>query len=511
MKNIKKLAVLLFTFLLLFPATVKAENVDCKVVSSYYNGENIYVFLKNNSDNPECEIPENASLMVNNSNKTVSYDAVLENVSDTQIQKNYFLLIDLSTSMPKYLDEIKILLNELLSDKSAPVSVTIGGFGEKFEIISENLYSSEEVIKSISNIQFTHQATDIRGGIVNALKYIGDNPLSGGTVSNIIMITDAVPWPESSDYRADEIADVISKITETPETILHSAIFEQSDNEELIPSEEFKNALSLGSGIYTTVMSAEEAASAGSAISDFVNDLSYFKFTPDMTMTTPRFDGKLLFKGDDNTDTFLMQINNIRNYLMELPEDNTEIPEFVFPYDNPEPTVESETFPETQGEIPYEDGTVPYENSDELNTAPTENTQGSFSFTILIIIGAALVIILIAAVYIIFRRNKYSQSSKGNNSVTLKLEILKGNPRISKHIYHLDDSLIIGSDRTSDIIIKDPDMPPKSAKVFLNNQSIFIEALSADVFIEGIPIHEPNKIRSGDKITIANVTFMFRF
>ena len=44
-------------------------------------------------------------------------------------------------------------------------------------------------------------------------------------------------------------------------------------------------------------------------------------------------------------------------------------------------------------------------------------------------------------------------------------------------------------------------------------KSVFIESVSprTQVFIEGILIHGPNRLRSGDRVTIAHSIFCLRF
>ena len=48
---------------------------------------------------------------------------------------------------------------------------------------------------------------------------------------------------------------------------------------------------------------------------------------------------------------------------------------------------------------------------------------------------------------------------------------------------------------------------------FLDEKGVFIESVSprTQVFIEGILIHGPNRLRSGDRVTIAHSIFCLRF
>lgn len=505
MKKIKSFMLIILALFIMLPFSANAEDEKTEIVSSYYTGENLYVFVKNDSLQGSVDTAE---LFFNNARIET---ATPENISLLQVRRNYIFLIDLSTSMPNYRKNIIQLSDAILSSGQNQNSVSIYGFGENFEVIAENLTVKDDVEKTIYSLNFNHEATDIRGGVINALRYVADNKIENGAVSNLIIMTDAVPWIAGREYDISDVEAITQAITQTPETIVHSVIFGSS------PNEEFKNAISCGKGISVTVENINNnAANAGYSIAEYVNGLSVLSFKSDNIpkIYTPRFDCELSFKINDMKMPYLQEVNNIRNYLIELPEDVLVAPEIVLPFGETEPTAETDLIPDISEEIPQD--TLPTEaisdaTQNETNIIPEPiEDQTSFPW-IFLLIGIVLIIVLAIVIYIILKRNNYHNKVNTAGSVTIRLEILKGNAKVSKHIYSLNESLIIGSDRTCDIVMKSQYIPSKAAKIFLREQSIFIEALSADVFIEGIQIYEPNRIRSGDKVSISNVTFLFRF
>lgn len=505
MNKIKRFVFVVLAVFIILPFSVKAEDEKAEIVSSYYTGENLYVFVQNNSQHLSVDT---ADLFINN---TRIETAVPENISSLQLQKNYIFLIDLSTSMPNYIDEIIQLSNAVLTNSQNQNLVTICGFGERFEVIAENLSSKDDVERTLSNLNFDHEATDIRGGLIKALRYAADNKIDNGAVSNLIIMTDADPWLAGREYDVSDIEAITQAIAETPETIVHSVIFGTTANEDI------KKAFSGGKGIHAHVkFDYDNAVNAGHAISEYVNGLSVLNFPSDNipTIYDSRFNGELLIEYNNESSSYFLSLNNIRNYPVNLPEDALDSPEIILPSGESEPTAETEPSPDTSGELPQDpqtsdtisDGT---ESDTDVIPGPLEK-ETSFPW-IFVIIGIVLVGALAIGIYVIVKRNNYVNKTNEPGTITIKLEIVKGTPKISKYKYNLNKPLIIGSDRTCDIVMKTPRIPSRAAKIFLKEQSVFIESLSADVFIEGIRIYEQNRIRSGDKITISNVTFLFRF
>lgn len=504
MKKMKKITALFLMILLVLPFSVKATEKSCESVSSYYTGETLYVFIESGTE----EIPHEASLLLNNATVDIASPEI---VGDSQVPLHYLLLIDLSTSMEYYMDEISAFAEAVFTDTANPISVTICGFGDRFEVISENLTSQNEVRQAINSLSCNHDATNFRMGVVNALQYLSNTPIEDGCISSLVVISDGVPWPNLSAEQFDEdAAAIVSAVSETSEVIMHSITLGSNANNV------FHTALTSGTGISASVQNTQQAKTAGENVSGFLKNLSVLKFSPNLSFSEPRFSGQIFFQDENLEETFFLSLDNIRNFPIEIPVETTEEGENTEPSYEPEPTLESEPEPESgtqnTGESPQEEGTqgeTVFSSEDDTTVFP-DKTEGSSP--VLMWICIVLGIAVAAAVFFIVIMKKSRRKRTGNNGgITMRIEVLRGTLKTSNHMFDLKQPLYIGSDRSCDIVWKDPDMPNKCARIYLQDQTIYIESLSARVLIEGIQIHEPNRIRSGDKISICNVVFCFRF
>ena len=127
--------------------------------------------------------------------------------------------------------------------------------------------------------------------------------------------------------------------------------------------------------------------------------------------------------------------------------------------------------------------------------------------------GAAVLIVLIVAVALSQRKKRSVPKEVEAPGIALKLEVFQGKPKKKQVVFTLANSLTIGSSASCDIVWNDPEMDGVCARIFLDEQGVFIESVSprTQVFVEGILIHGPNRLRSGDRVTIAHSTFCLRF
>ena len=95
----------------------------------------------------------------------------------------------------------------------------------------------------------------------------------------------------------------------------------------------------------------------------------------------------------------------------------------------------------------------------------------------------------------------------------MKMEVIQGKHKGKQEVFTLAKPLTIGSAASCDIVWNDPEMDGVCARIFLDEHGVFIESVAprTQVFVEGILIHGPNRLRSGDRVTISNSTFCLRF
>ena len=517
----KKWIVLLLLLLLGLP--VQASEVTsgpCQVTSAYYNGETLYTFL-------EGQPPEEMGLLLNNAQVAQGTPTP---VSETEATSHYLFLMDLSTSMPDYQQWIFAFTDALFAQETQPVEVTIAGFGDRFELLDEGMTTSDEVRKAINGVHYDHTATDLSGCLAQALRYMAETPVGDGAVANIILFTDVIPWPDQGDGWEEEAAVITQDLAQAPEVIFHLAAFGNQGNDDL------REALSSGKGLSLSIMSRSDAEAAGVAVAQQVDSLYTLALQPNMDLAEPRLEGQLFYQEEDGSTVFL-DLDNIRNYPVALPEEAVVPTEEPANPPEPEPTPEPETTaapePERsapQGSSPPAEGTVSGEPQVESSQEPStpsvssgpvaseaDDGEEEVSFPPIWMIaaggGAAVLIVLIVAVALSQRKKRSVPKEVEAPGIALKLEVFQGKPKKKQVVFTLANSLTIGSSASCDIVWNDPEMDGVCARIFLDEQGVFIESVSprTQVFVEGILIHGPNRLRSGDRVTIAHSTFCLRF
>ena len=517
----KKWIVLLLLLLLGLP--VQASEVTsgpCWVTSAYYNGETLYAFL-------EGQPPEEMGLLLNNAQVAQGTPAL---VSETEATSQYLFLMDLSTSMPDYQQWILSFSDALFARETQPVKVSIAGFGDRFELLEEGMTSSDEVRRAIGNLHYDHTATNLSGCLAQALRYMAETPVGDGVVENIILFTDVIPWPDQANGWEEEAAAITQDLAQAPEVIFHLAAFGSQGNDGL------REALSSGKGVSLSITSRSEAEAAGVAVAQQVDSLYTLTLQPNMDLKEPRLEGQLFYQEEDGSTVFL-DLDNIRNYPVALPEEVVVPTEEPANPPEPEPTLEPEptAVPEPESSAPPESSppaeetvtSEPQVESSQESSAPPVSSgpaapevpageeEASFPPIWMIAAGGAVAVLAVAIVLLILSRRKKRASPReaGTPGIAMKLEVIQGKRKGKQVVFTLANPLTIGSAASCDIVWNDPEMDSVCARIFLNEQGVFIESVSprTQVFVEGILIHGSNRLRSGDRVTVAHSTFCLRF
>ncbi|NMA08802.1 MAG: FHA domain-containing protein [Clostridiales bacterium] len=96
--------------------------------------------------------------------------------------------------------------------------------------------------------------------------------------------------------------------------------------------------------------------------------------------------------------------------------------------------------------------------------------------------------------------------------ILMTLQVLSGDCATKSPVY-LVDSLTIGRARDCTVVFRDAEVSQSHARVFLSPAGIMLEDLGSEngTFLEGVRLHQPNRLRSGDVISIGNVKFVLKF
>ncbi|MBQ6154103.1 MAG: VWA domain-containing protein [Ruminococcus sp.] len=538
------LVMILVTAFALAPVSATSTQI-MKVYSAYYASGTLYAFVDGVGG------VEPGSLTVKPKTDTAGMNSdTPKPITDTDTKIEYVLLIDASGSIQYYLDSVYNFVSSLMNTEEQDVTVSVASFGEEdaYEMIAQNLTSTDKVMEIVYNISYTEPYTNICGSVIRAIDDIHADNRSGSDVINLVVITDGQPdlrdqSPTAKQTIAESAKDVI---TTCPEIILHTICFGGNWESSAY------DALSLGSGIHQNVNSPSDATTAGADMANLIDSLYTFKLPLNWESERSRADVELRVQKTDDSKNSLefFTVENVAD-LENIAGSPDDIPFIEY---------------STQPQIPDSSGIVPEDSSDSaqdetaaaLTEATADQPNGIFTSGLFkwILIAVGAVIIAAAAVVIIIvvlrKRKKssppptsdpastadpaqtspyvgYSADTSYDSApkayapapkrepegpcITMQLQMIEGtSPSVSKPI-KLFNEIFIGSAPDCDIILNDPTVASRNARIFVDNSIIYIENISTsqNVYLEGMKLFSRNRLRSQSEITVGNTTFTLLF
>lgn len=510
------------------------ENWPPELVSAWFKDGTVYVSVRLNEEQDPNSI--SGELMLDKS-------AGSERTSPAPApSERIILLVDLSTSMPGYSGWLRSFADGLLSTGTENLTVTLAGFGEKYEPIADGITDAGELIEAVEGLAFSHHASDICGGTVDAIDAMADVERGDGELVHLVVLTDGIPYL-TGDSRLEEdaikssAASARELIAEASEVIVHTVCFGQWESTTF-------DAFSPGTGLDLTVSGSSGAESAGADIARFTQELYEFSFPASWSFDTERVDSQVFLSLEESDALTFMDVPNLRDVSMPLELDSSDRPVLI----TPEPGGEGDPAGETPGEetpdgdisgsssqqgeypaepnpgssseLPVSDGSNDTDASgfsSEIapagsSSVPSGEEQDTGGVPVAVLIAvAAVILVLTAAVAVLLVRKSRKQGQPG--TINVKFEVLEGRSRSSGKTYQMRDQLIIGSSRSCDIVIDDKAAAAKNARVYFDGQMMYIEDISGtgNVSVSGMRIFAPNRLRSGDEIWIGSVCFRLLF
>ena len=95
----------------------------------------------------------------------------------------------------------------------------------------------------------------------------------------------------------------------------------------------------------------------------------------------------------------------------------------------------------------------------------------------------------------------------------MRIEVLNNDSIRTKKLYHLSREIVIGSGKRSDIVIPGDASVSTDVRIIKRGQLIYVEDFGStdDTLLNGMRIFTSNRLRSGDEITVGNVTLRVLF
>lgn len=508
--------IMVFGVLLQFLMPVSAaETQSEKICSAYWDQGTLYTFMQ--FDEEEAESLK-CRLVVNGAQAGEAYP---KTVKDADATIHFMFLIDTSNSMRNNQLRVRTLVQELMKTEQE-ITVSLAQFGSRIEILGSRMSEWDEVKKAFGSLSFSDEGSDISGSAAAMLEKLGSEGYSEeGEMTNLVVITDGEPWyseiaKKEREMRKEANETLTRMRAAYPEIVLHTYSFKKwdADTEEALADERGLHQVKT----YVKDMGAElgEYAASVYALEFHLKGYDDYPMIPDeMTLNVL---GKSLHTYSYGT------VRNVGTapIVSDPPEQTKPTEEPTAPATEPptEPTGVAETDP-TEGTEPLVPGATgdPEDNappSEPDSTEPTGSAEttvpggdgpigkkfpiGYVALGVLLLFGGIL--------FWLFRKNHVPR-----DAIRMKIELVAGENVRLKNVYYLDREILIGSGRSCDIRIPDRGQEGASARLFKQNQIVYVEELGASgcVLLNGMRIFSSNRLRSGDEITVGPVILRILF
>lgn len=539
----KLMAVLLALFLLIqLPAIVFAnelsvqmvENEDEKseVLTSYRTGNKIFSFI-----HFDGQVPDESRLTLNVNEEKRQAAESLRSVL-TQSPAQITLLVDTSVPMERHKDNLLLFAKNLMSNGPKNLTVSVVTVKDAKEVASA-IQDWESLERALNELSYESWTSDLCGSVATVLDRIGQEDHEDGAMLNLVVFSKSTGYytnDDANNLRKRRLAaDAASKaIQNHSETIVHSVCIDNLNTMEV-------QALGNGKGCQTKAVSSVSAANAAMEIANYITDTWTAKFAGYDVGQLPLDNLFICYQMIENGSTLMHKLpvgvvadlEPAAQVPTEPPEtaaEETTAPdtESTSPAENPseapaesegaDPAGETEgpeetTVPEDpEGENPDNDPSEGAPDGEDTGEAdpnagdPDRKGAGSLFLWIGIALGAVIILGIVIAIVL-------SAKHKKSAAVVMRAVVEFGTVRNLRERYYLEKSLTIGSGRGCDIVIPGSSVSPKNTRIYLDNNIVYVEDLNSErgTLIDGMRIYSPNRLRSGDVVTVGNTSIRFLF
>ncbi len=445
-------------------------------------------------------------------------------LTDSGLPVTYLLLVDRSGSMKYVNGWVTRFIAALEDADKTDAHFLLATFGEKFSLEWDGWAETGTAAEAADRITYTDQITDLSQGVLDAVDYLKKSSREPGELLNLVVITDGIP-DKSEDSPA--LAEVARQLAEEPAILVHTFGLRTDD----AGSQEALEALgTLGQGLHQVGNEDVSARKLGEETAGFVNDLCVVSFPWNDQNTGST---ELVFSWEDEGEQVvplaMEDVPVVAGAGDENGEDDPAAPDDPEPPEEPDGAEddpkdpgqadgaeapddpENADNPETPGNS--ENGKNPEDADDaEDKTDIEDGEEDSFGWIIWTAAGAVALALLVLLLLLFFRRRNGAVTAPPKGSIYMRVEVIAGAYAGPGELY-LTDELIVGRGRRCDIPWKDKEVASRNSRIFLRDNVVFLEDLGSQegTALGGMRLHSPNRLRSGDEISIGPVRFRLKF
>lgn len=430
---------------------------------------------------------------------------------------HYFILIDASASVKvEQQKQIQEFVMKLLEDTKVDNLVTVRTLGDASATIIEEATEDDEVKRALDGIKYDEQTTNLYKGIDSTIDYIDKKERAGrGDLYRLILLTDGNPDGVTEKPGPKEVKKRVESRTDIVFDVIGVGNWNE-DTEKNLPMSGRK---------IRVIKDNQKASEAAQELASETNKL----YSVDFELSQPVSGSeniKLMLIKDGSTPRILEKKNLtvIGKEQISAETEQTEPPQKEDESRESDDGTQKDDSNDDEGqnddEMPNDDEVQPDDpnnlegqsdnsNDDEEQLDGQNNNEETFSQKVMknlhdygvFLLGG---LVLCAAVIMILRKNSHKAGKIALNH--LRIEVLSGKYASKKRDFSLEHTLIIGSDRKCDIIWSEFDVSEQNTRIFIHEGVIYIEDLnsSCGTVINGMRIFAPNRLRSGDIVSIGS-------
>lgn len=455
---------------------------SAQVVRAFVSGNTLYTYVElSGVDSPVTQVEAKIG--------TQSFPASgrLETVQQAGYPITYLLLVDNSTSMPAYREELTRFCTQLTQDSGEHTQFILATFGDRFQVVEEEL-SPENLDGHLSTIPFNENVTRLHSCINSALDYFETIPRQGNELRALVMLTDAVQYDPDGETSYEELLERIGH----SDVMLHSLGL-GDDRSALDSLGQLVQASGGSHQVLDDAFSPEEAASA---LTQRNGALLVTGF--DLTGCTTW--------GEDQSVSLTFASNGA---LVCRSESTVNIPEVIS-------GGSGEESPSTSLPIQQQN---PGPAASDIQSGVESAATPSDAERIPLLTGIVItVVVVVVAILLFIRRKKRNRpestpSPVAATGIYIRLDASGELPASQRTEFMLSDLLTIGRDALCDIVLPGETVPPQAVKISADGGLICLEPLDPQppILVNGQPVQDRQPLRSGDHITISGYTIRLLF
>ena len=474
----KRILPLLMAALLLPALSLGAAAAgQAEIVRAFGAGETLYTYVDLGEGGQPITRAE-ATL----DGRTFQTTGRLETVRQAGSPVSYLLMVDASTSMPGFQEDVVGFAESLAEHSGENTRFTLATFGDGFQVIGEDV-APEEVPEQLAGLQYSEPITQLHSAIGQALDYFEGLPRQGNELRSLVVLTDAVEYDPQGGIPYDTLLERM----ERSDVMLHAIGF-GGDRAAL---DRLNQLVEASDGSQWEI---GEACTADQAADRLV------KYTGRLFVLGFDLSGYV----SDGAEQPLSLVFSSGAELVGQAESQVALPVSQDPGAEPEP----DSGTELPAPEPEPGGGAP-----AAQPAEPEEQPENAALPLVIGIGAAVLVGILAAVVLGRRKKPEEVPQPAPAGIYMRLEVVRGAQGTERTEFTLRDELQIGRDPACDIVFDDETLSLRNSRVFLDQGAVYLEDLQSQngTRMNGTPVYAPVRLRSGDEISVGSASFRLKF